>query len=241
MVWLALLLATSFCVLWLFQRRLLFPRPPLSGAPTRPDGVGQIWLLFFHGNGELIDYWPGEFAEPRGWGIGTLLVEFPGYGRSGGSPSQASIEATALAAYDWAASQAFVERSRIVACGRSLGGGAATILASKRPLAALVLESTFTSVRSFAHRFWAPELAARDPFDSLSLLREYAGPVLVLHGARDELIPPVHAERLAGADRRSELHLLPCGHNDCPRSWSRVRDFLVTSGVLAPTLRVEDR
>jgi pimeloyl-ACP methyl ester carboxylesterase len=264
--WLAVLFVTYLGVLWFFQRKLLFPRPPLSGAPARPSDARQIWLsipnaeveawylppfgvkrepapllIFFHGNGELIDYWPREFTEPRGLGFGVLLVEFPGYGRSGGTPSQATVRATALAAYDWAVSQPFVDRARVVAYGRSLGGGAATILASERPVSALVLESTFTSVRSFAHRFWAPELVVRDPFDSLSLLPQYAGPVLVLHGDRDQIIPPDHARRLARAARRSELHLMPCGHNDCPRPWSIIRDFLVTSELLAPTLRIEDR
>jgi fermentation-respiration switch protein FrsA (DUF1100 family) len=81
----------------------------------------------------------------------------------------------------------------------------------------------------------------RDPFDSLSLIGAYEGPVLVLHGDRDRIIPPHHAEELARAARRSELHFLSCGHNDCPRSWSIVREFLVTSGVLARNLPVEDR
>jgi fermentation-respiration switch protein FrsA (DUF1100 family) len=264
--WLGVLFVTHLGVLWLFQRKLLFPRPPLSSAPSRPSDARQIWLsipdaeveawylpptnaardrapvlIFFHGNGELIDYWPRDFAEPRSWGMGSLLVEFPGYGRSGGSPSQATITRAALAAYDWAVEQPFVSRSHVVAYGRSLGGGAATILATERPVAALVLESTFTSVKSFAHHFWAPELVVRDPFDSLSLLPAYAGRVLVLHGDRDELIPPEHAEQLARAARRSEIHLLPCGHNDCPRPWSIIREFLVTSQLLAPTLDVEDR
>jgi fermentation-respiration switch protein FrsA (DUF1100 family) len=209
--------------------------------PTKTTGERAPLLIYFHGNGELIDYWATEFAEPRSFGFGALLVEYPGYGRSSGSPSQASITATALAAYDWATAQPFVDPTRIVAYGRSLGGGAATLLASQRAIAALVLESTFTSVRSFAHRFLAPEFAVRDPFDSLSLLRAYSGPVLVLHGDRDEIVPPRHAEDLARAARGSNLRYLPCGHNDCPRPWSIVLDFLVTSRVLARRLADEDR
>ncbi len=168
-------------VLWYFQRELLFPRPPLaSAAPPRGARADLAFdpgarveactcratsaaarepaplLMYFHGNGELIDFWADEFAEPRSRGVATLLVEYPGYGRSSGSPSQESITRTALAAYDWATAQPFVDRTRVVAYGRSLGGGVATILASKRPVAALVLESTFTSVRSFAHQFSHP-------------------------------------------------------------------------------------
>lgn len=112
--------------------------------------------------------------------------------------------------------------------------GAAAILAANRPVAALVLESTFTSVRSFAHELGVPEFVVRDPFDTVSLLESNARPVLVLHGKSDELIPPSHARQLAGAARRSELQLLPCGHNDCARPWSRVRSFFEKSGVLSP-------
>jgi pimeloyl-ACP methyl ester carboxylesterase len=57
-------------------------------------------LIFTHGNGELIDYWLEPFERVRAWGIGVLLVEYPGYGRSGGSASQRSITRTMIAAYD---------------------------------------------------------------------------------------------------------------------------------------------
>ena len=100
------------------QRSVLFPRPPrpqTSPAEGHPD-VDVVWLgpdraveawylapqgtgshrpapvlVFTHGNGELIDYWLDEFEVVRGWGLGVLLVEYPGYGRSGGNPSEASI------------------------------------------------------------------------------------------------------------------------------------------------------
>lgn len=238
------------------QRALLFPRPGLLGVPSRPADAEQVWLataagpveawylppamgaerapvlIYFHGNGELIDFLPAYFDEPRGFGLGVLLVEFPGYGRSAGAPSQQSITATALTAFDWAEGHARVDPARIVAYGRSLGGAAATILASHRKSAALVLESTFTSVRSFAHGLLVPEFIVRDPFDSLSLLANYPGPTLIFHGERDEIIPFAHGQKLARAAQRGELHALPCGHNDCAGQWATVRKFLTTHGVL---------
>jgi fermentation-respiration switch protein FrsA (DUF1100 family) len=189
-------------------------------------------LVYFHGNGELIDYLPSDLDEPRSFGLGVLLVEYPGYGRSEGAPSEASITATALAAFDWTQAQAHVDPRRVVAYGRSLGGAAATIVASRRNSAALVLESTFTSVRSFAHGLLVPEFIVRDPLDNLSLLPNYAGPTLIFHGERDEIIPFVHGQQLARAARSGELHPLPCGHNDCPRPWAVVRKFLLARGVL---------
>lgn len=191
-------------------------------------------LVFFHGNGELIDFLSYEFQAPRQWGMGILLVEYPGYGRSAGSPSQASVTAAALAAHDWLSLQPSVDAARVVAYGRSLGGGAAAILAARRGAAALVLESTFTSVKSFAHRFWMPEFAILDPFDNLSAVQTYTGPVLVLHGEQDDLIPPAHAKSLARANTRSELHMLACGHNDCDRPWSLIRKFLAANAIVSP-------
>lgn len=248
-----------FGALLLLQRRVLFPRPTVRAFPTRPEGVAEVWLptaagsveawflppteppagpapviIFFHGNGELIDFVVGEFEEPRRWGLGVLLVEFPGYGRSGGSPSESSITSAALAAHDWACSQAHIDRTRVIAYGRSLGGAAAILMAARRSTPALVVESTFTSVRAFAHQFAAPEFVILDPFDSLARMKTYRGSVLVLHGEHDDVVPVAHGAELARAARESEFHVLPCGHNDCLRPWGLIRRFLVTSGMLAP-------
>ncbi len=250
-------LVAYWTFLFLTQRRILFPAPSTAGAPPRPADVREVrlpglrgeteaWylpplvpaggpaplLLFAHGNGELIDYWPLEFDEPRRWGMAVLLVEYPGYGRSAGSPSESSIRETFLAAYDWAATAAEVDTGRIVGYGRSLGGGAMSFLMRERSLAAVVLESAFTSTRAFAIRFGAPPFLVRDPFDTVNAVRSYPGPLLVLHGEHDEIIPVKHGRQLALAGN-VELHLLPCGHNDCPRSWGVVRTFLNDSGILS--------
>ena len=203
---------------------LLLAAEPREGAPTP-------LLLYAHGNGELIDYWAGDEFEPlRAAGVSVLLVEYPGYGRSSGSPSQASIAQSMVAAFDWAVAQPGVDRARVVGYGRSLGGGAVCALARERPLAALVLESTFTSVRALAAElFHLPGFLVLDPFDNLAAVSTFEGPILVLHGERDEMIPFEHARRLHAANRRSQLHLLPCGHNDCARPWELIERFLLAN------------
>lgn len=253
------LLLLWWAVLWVAQRAILFPTPDPGRfrLPDRPgdailvelpsaEGPTEAWLLpalgrragpaplllFAHGNGELIDFWAEPFVEPRRWGVGVLLVEYPGYGRSAGSPSERSIVEAMVAAWDWAAARPEVDGGRIVGYGRSVGGGAVAGLAHRRPLAGLILESSFTSAASFATRFGAPPFLVRDPFDVLGSVREFEGPVLVLHGERDRVIPTAHGRRLAAA-AGTELELLPCGHNDCPRPWDRLRRWLVGHG-LAP-------
>jgi pimeloyl-ACP methyl ester carboxylesterase len=202
---------------------------PVRGAHT-PRGP---LVVFTHGNGELIDDWAREWNEPRSWGLSVLLVEYPGYGRSGGSPSESGIAATILAAYDAAAQRSDVDPRRIVAYGRSLGGGAASVLAAERPLAGLVLESSFTSVRDIARALRVPGFLVADPFDNVSRLAAFRGPTLILHGERDEVVPVEHGRALHEALPQSELVILrDCGHNDCPRPWPKLRQFLASHELL---------
>ncbi len=243
-------------LLFFAQRTLMYPAPTLAGAPPRPSDARQVWLpgrggdteawflppligvdsaapllLFGHGNGEVIDYWPDAFDEPRRWGMAVLLVEYPGYGRSAGRPSQRTIGEAFLAAYQWATAEAGVDASRIVGYGRSLGGGAVGLLSLGRPLAAMIFESAFSSARPFARGFGAPGFLVRDPFDNVAAVRAFDGPVLVIHGTDDDIIPVAHGRTLARA-ADVPLHELPCAHNDCPRSWPLIRDFLVEHGML---------
>jgi len=241
---------------WTLQRRVLFPAPsaaPVSPAEGRddvriahlgPDRV-EAWflparggrgpapaVLFTHGNGERIDDWLASFAALPEAGVGALLLEYPGYGRSPGRPSEASIRAATVAAWDWLAVQPEVDPDRIVAWGRSLGGAAAVGLSRERALAALVLESTFTGVRPIARRFGLVGPLVRDPLESLEAVAAYRGPVLVLHGENDGLVPVEHGRALAAAAPSGRLVVLPCGHNDCPFAWPRVRRFLTERGLL---------
>ena len=80
-------------------------------------------VIFAHGNGELIDYWPDELKKFNDFGLGVLLVEYPGYGRSDGTPTQKSISEAFEAAYDMLVSRPDVDAERIILFGRSVGGG----------------------------------------------------------------------------------------------------------------------
>ena len=169
-------------------------------------------------------------------GISLLLVEYPGYGRSEGSPSQDSITETFVSAYDVLSSRKDVDASRIIFMGRSLGGGALCALAQKRPSAALILMSSFTSVRSFAIRYLAPSFLVRDPFDNLAVVKNYANPVMIIHGKRDAIIPFGHGQKLHQAAKQSVLIVYEAGHNDCPPNWDifwkDVEGFLRQHGII---------
>jgi fermentation-respiration switch protein FrsA (DUF1100 family) len=196
--------------------------------PSASPGIPAPLVIYAHGNGELIDVWIDQFEPLRRAGASVLLVEYQGYGRSTGKPSQRAIAQAMAAAFDWAASQPGVDRARIMGWGRSLGGGAICALARERKLAALVLESTFTSVRAIAWDvFRVPGFLVRDPFDNLEVVSSFAGPILLLHGDHDSSIPVAHAHALQAAAVDADLHVLPCGHNDCERPWELLLPFVL--------------
>ena len=198
--------------------------PPLAGAGRRPA------LLFFHGNAEVIDMLSGEVDQIRRWGFSVMLVEYPGFGRSAGRPTEATIVAAAVAAYDALVSRPEVDSRRIIAFGRSLGSGAACGLSVHRPLAGMILQAPFTSLRDFAPRFLVPPLLVRDPFDNRQVLKRYQGPVLILHGSRDDIIPVAHGRELARTAPMAELVEMDCAHNDCPPDervyWETILRFI---------------
>ena len=246
-------------ILYVAQRSMVYPgtrigeRPPL--AADRADreilwldtGFGRVeaWLLsprggdvenpapaviLGHGNAELIDSIPKGFLGLRDRGYAVLLVEYPGYGDSAGEPSVETVTQTFVAAYDTLAARADIDAGRIVGMGRSLGGGAICALATQRPLQALVLVSTFADLPSLSHRFLAPARLATERYDNESVLRQFAGPVFIAHGTRDELIPLQHATRNNAVAARSRLLTYDARHDECPvdfeRFWNDVDNFL---------------
>lgn len=261
---LAVLAYVGYALLcFLVQRTIIYPGRSLSVAGQPPDlpDIHPLWLttpyghveswflpatgsvaggrrpvvLFFHGNGEVIDVLPDQAEGFRRMGMHVMLVEYPGYGRSGGSPSEEGITAAAVAAYDELVRRSDTDSGRMIAFGRSLGCGAACALSLRRPLAALILQSPFTSTRPFARQMLLPGFLARDVFDNRKALESYGGAVLILHGTEDDIIPVGHGRELARTVRRGCLIELRCGHNDCPPDWLEfwriIEGFLEQEGV----------
>ena len=277
-VLLALALAIALLVLGVMQRHILFPRHALPAVPdVAPpvEGKQELWLdtsagrvqswflpgegvsasspgpllLFAHGNGELIDYWPWDLAPYRRMGISVLLPEYRGYGRSAGAPSQRAIADDFLSFYRMVLARPDVDPRRVVLHGRSLGGGAVCALLERLlsqdelPLpAGLILQSTFTSVADIANeRLAVPRLFILDPFNNLTLVAGLGLPVLVMHGSRDEVVPYAHALRLEAALRDGWLVTRDSGHSDMPMDdvyWGAIRALLARAGV--PVLHGEE-
>jgi pimeloyl-ACP methyl ester carboxylesterase len=264
----SLLFYLIYCgLIFLMQRQIMFPRH-LIEIPTKGKdmpfmermwiktsfGKTEAWFLpaemknnripapvviFAHGNGELIDLWPDEIKRFNRFGIGVFLVEYPGYGRSEGTPSQKTIRETFNAAYDILTERKDVDSGKIILFGRSLGGGVVCLLAAERPSAGLILMSTFTGTRAFAKKYFVPGFLVRDPFDNLSVIRRYRKPVLVIHGKFDEVVQYSHGAALYKSTPHATLITYACGHIDCPPDWEifwrDIRSFLGASGIIETT------
>ncbi len=195
---------------------------PAGGGGPAPLVVGA------HGNAETIEGWT-EIAEGyRARGVSVLLPEYRGYAGTPGTPAERGLVQDFAAFLDVALARPEVDPRRVVFHGRSLGGGVVLALARERAPAAVILDSTFTSVADFARRFLVPRFAVRDPFDNVAALRELDRPVLILHGRPDRVIPVSHAHALAAAARHPTLVLHDQDHNDPPPAeyWPAIDAFL---------------
>lgn len=222
---------------WCFSDALIFPAPRPSYAVTEPDlvriaipGGGNVAalrlakpgasgaILYFHGNGEDIGSIRRRLEFIREYtGCLVLAPDYPGYGLSPGTPSEASVLRVADAAYDHLRLVLGTPAERIVIWGYSLGSGSAVHLAAKRHVRALILDAPFTSV----FRVAIPRrILPFDRFDNLALMSRVQSPVFIAHGERDEVVPFAHGEELrAAAVNAPEARLLPLpdtGHIDIP-------------------------
>jgi pimeloyl-ACP methyl ester carboxylesterase len=200
--------------------------------PASDGAVGPKPLVILaHGNSALIDDWLTDLDGFRQRGVGVLLVEYPGYGRSTGTPSEASIRAALDSAYDRIIADARVDASRIIGFGQSFGGAAICLLAQDRPLRALILMSTFASLDVLQPGGGA----IRDHYNSVQTMSHYSGPVLVIHGRNDPRIPWQQGQRLAAAAQHSTFKLYDCAH-DCWHDqqlpfWHDATPFLAQAGI----------
>jgi fermentation-respiration switch protein FrsA (DUF1100 family) len=193
---------------------------PLSAILfTRPGS--QRAIIYLHGNAGSLASWKDVARGLTDLGCDVLVIDYRGYGKSGGRFSERGFYEDGEAAYAFMKARGWTD-DRLVFYGRSLGTGVATELALRHPVAGLILESPFTSLLDIAaEKYWflLPRLYLRYRFDSLAKAPRIAVPVLLLHGTADALIPVAHAERLSTALRSPHtlVALAGGGHNDLGR------------------------
>lgn len=208
-----------------------------SGVSAENPGPA---VLYFHGNAEIIDY---ELRIEGLWHdmqMSILFVEYRGYGRArdAGDPSEEALVVDGVKFYDELIKRPDVDPARIVIHGYSIGGGVAAQVAAQRKPAALVLESTFTSIASFAWGYGVPSFLTTNPFHTDEVLPKLGVPIFIAHGRRDNIVPVEHGRRLQAIVPDATYVELDCGHLDLsaggPNSEyaEQIRSFLVRSSVL---------
>ena len=114
--------------------------------------------------------------------------------------------------------------AHIVAYGELLGTGVATRLALHRQVRALVLEAPFTSVVDVGRQVWwflPLRLVMTDQYRTLDRIGSVKVPLLIVHGARDSLIPVHHARQVyaAASEPKTPRHPAPRGSQRSLRPW----------------------
>jgi pimeloyl-ACP methyl ester carboxylesterase len=216
--------------LFFFQRSLVyFPQPnAVTSADSQltlamPDAqvsvitrerVGPRALIYFGGNAEDVSRNLPEFAEAFP-DYAVYLLNYRGFGGSGGSPSEAAIAEDALALFD----QVYASHPQVSLIGRSLGSGVAVRLASQRPVQQLILVTPYNSLEEIAARQypWVPvKWLLKDRFESGKYAAHVRVPTLLLAASDDEVIPRASTQRLLGNFPQgvAVLRVVPdSGHN----------------------------
>lgn len=164
--------------------------------PAREPSAAPL-VFYFGGNAEDISVTGTDLSARAD--ANFVLMNYRGYGDSGGRPSQTALQADALVVYDEMIERAPHNGKRVV-FGRSLGSGVGVYLASRRRIDAAVLVTPFDSVRNIASRHfpWLPvSLLLKHPFDSAALAPALNIPALFLLAERDEIVPLDHSRALA--------------------------------------------
>jgi len=174
--------------------------PRQEGAPRR------VWLVFGGNGSSAIGWGPFVHAFPDP-ATAFLLIDYPGYGANGGSPSPGSIHAASAAAVDALAAHLQVPAAelatRLAAFGHSLGCAAALDYAASHPVARIVLVAPFTTMLAMARKLlgWPLCEILVHRFDNRASLDTIVAagspPITIIHGSADEVIPIAMGRDLA--------------------------------------------
>jgi hypothetical protein len=178
-----------------------------------PNPKATYTLLYSHGNGEDLGDMRPILEQLRSIGFAVFAYDYQGYGTSQGTPSEQNAYRDIDAAYQYLTTQLKLPPDRIIVFGRSVGGGPSVDLASRQPVAGLVLESTFTSVfRVITHI----PLYPFDKFANIQKIQTVHCPVLVIHGSNDQTIPLQEGQALFQQANQPKQLLVVEGadHND---------------------------
>jgi len=229
-------------ILMVFQSRFIYF--PERGIYVTPDEIGLSYepvrfeasdgvelagwwipaeqsrgvVLFCHGNAGNISHRLESIQVFHRLGLDTFIFDYRGYGQSEGRTTERGTYRDAEAAWRYLVEDRQIDPAKIVVFGRSLGGTIAAWLAQDHPPKALILESTFTSVRDIAAQLYPylpVRLMSRFKYSAIDYIRRVNCPVLIVHSRDDEMIPFSHGQRLfEAANEPKEFLQIRGSHNE---------------------------
>ena len=183
-----------------------------------PHPDAQATLLFFHGNAGNLSHRLESISIFHDIGLAVFIIDYRGYGRSEGRPTERGTYRDAMAAWNYLVGERRLRPDEIIVFGRSLGGAVAAALAAKVTPAAVILESTFTSIKDLGKHYY-PYLPvswiARIHYPVDEYITSFKCPVLVIHSDRDEVVPARLGQRLFDSAPEPKMFLPVSGdHNN---------------------------
>ena len=161
------------------------------------DGPSLGLVLYFHGNSGNLQRWGKYATDFTRLQYDFFAVDYPGYGKSGGKPSEESFYRCAESAYKWAAGK--YPENKIVLYGRSIGSAPASYLAAQFPARQLILETPFHSFGDLSRRNIFLKLfpvPPRQQFPVNEFLSQAGCAKALFHGTKDRVVPMASALRL---------------------------------------------
>jgi len=189
----------------------------LSGWFVPSDSTRGV-ILFCHGNAGNISHRLESIQIFHRLGLDVFIFDYRGYGKSEGKPTEQGTYKDAEAAWRHLIEERQLAPSEIIMFGRSLGGAVAPWLAQRYTPRALILESTFTSLRDVAatlYRYLPVRLLLRFEYNTAEYLSRVNCPVLIVHSRDDEIMPFSHGWQLFEVAREPKEFLEITGtHNE---------------------------
>jgi uncharacterized protein len=165
-----------------------------------PNREAKYTFLALHGNAGNIAGRADVYEFLQRLPANVLAMEYRGYGKSEGTPSEEGIYRDAEAAYQYLTGARGIAPQTIISFGQSLGSAVATHLAAEKKVGGVVLEAPFPSASAVARdKFWflpGSGLMAYSLLDTRDNLARISVPILIVHCTQDPVIPPKFPEEV---------------------------------------------
>jgi len=155
-------------------------------------------ILFCHGNAGNISHRFESIQIFYQLGLNVFIFDYRGFGKSDGKPDEEGTYKDAEAAWDYLINEKKISPDKIIIFGRSLGSAVAAWLAKEKQPAAVILESSFTSVPDMAAKiypFLPVRLLSKFDYPTKEYVAQIRSPKLFIHSKGDELIPFSHGQK----------------------------------------------